>query len=113
MSDCANANNGDCDYYGFLNHTISAASNVPSDFDLVDAATNFSAQNITECQYFNLDENFPNTRNHNSLIILHINIRSLQKHFDSLGELGYCIKWRKCLTLFVFLNHELELIQVL
>ena len=43
--------------------------------------------NIENCKYYHSDSNIPFAYEKNSLVLLHLNIRSLLKNFDMLNEL--------------------------
>jgi len=51
-----------------------------------DSLLKLITSNITNCRYYNLDSKFKDFKN-TQLFLLHINVRSLQKHFDTLNEI--------------------------
>ena len=54
--------------------------------DLCDKISDALASNFLNCQYYDFDLSQMNWSNGNNVIILHVNIRSLQKYFDCLCE---------------------------
>ena len=54
--------------------------------DLCDIILNTLTQNIKPCNYYSLDSNPLDNSKNDNLILMHINIRSLQKNFDLLTE---------------------------
>ena len=55
--------------------------------DLAEKVQRFQLENVKPCQYHNIDNVSNLISNNDNLFLLHLNIRSLQKHFDSLQEL--------------------------
>jgi len=54
-------------------------------FDLTDTLFSSHAKNVKVCDYYNIDSLLFNTDS-NSLIIIHVNVRSLNKNFDLFFE---------------------------
>ena len=54
---------------------------------LCDSLNEFFIQNISNCEYFDIDCRLVNGNSDDALILIHVNIRSLQKNFDLLSEL--------------------------
>ena len=54
--------------------------------DLCDQTSDALASNFSNCLYYDFDLNQMSWFNDNNVILLHVNIRSLQKNFDSLSE---------------------------
>ena len=67
------------------NSNQAAALKLDSNFDLSDKAFSAIFQNISPCKYTDVKSNCLKDNN-NALILLHLNIRSLQKNFDDLRE---------------------------
>ena len=67
------------------NSNQAAALKFDSNFDLSDKTFSAIFQNISPCKYTDVKSNCLNDNN-NALILLHLNIRSLQKNFDDLCE---------------------------
>ena len=59
--------------------------NQKSDFDLNLEISSLFIENLNPCEYFDVNC-IPNTDPEKSLFLLHLNIRSLQKHFDDLNQ---------------------------
>ena len=62
------------------------ASQFDTDFDLSDKTFSAIFQNIKPCKYITANSIFSNDIN-DSLLLLHLNIRSLQKNLDDLCEI--------------------------
>ena len=59
--------------------------NQKSDFDLNLEISSLFNENLNPCEYFDVNC-IPNSDPEKSLFLLHLNIRSSQKHFDNLSE---------------------------
>ena len=55
--------------------------------DIAEKVQRFQFENVNPCQYHNIDNVSNLISNNEYLFLLHFNIRSLQKHLDSLKEL--------------------------
>ena len=68
-----------------LNRVAAATSQFDTNFDLSDKTFSAIFQNIKPCKYITANSNCSNDIN-DSLLLLHLNIRSLQKNLDDLCE---------------------------
>jgi len=78
----------DIELIDFLDPSLAAIQqNNDHSFDHCDNMFNSMFTCISTCKYFDMNSKlFNNSRNSNSLILLHLNIRSLLKNFDLLYE---------------------------
>jgi len=63
----------------------SQAANDNFEFDLTNEAYNYFSNHIVDCEY--IDPAFNIIRNTNSLMLAHLNIRSLHKNFDDMHDI--------------------------
>ena len=52
--------------------------------DIAEKLQRFQLENVKLCQYYNIDNVSNLISNNDNLFLFHLNIRSLQKHLDSL-----------------------------
>ena len=79
---------------GELNHFLRSSHAAPSTFnscsdagEVCESLHEIIIQNISNCEYYDIDCRLVNGNSDDALIPLHVNIRSLQKNFDPLCEL--------------------------
>ena len=69
-----------------FNSDNTAADGVFDSSDILNACVSSLTHNFHLCKYYEMDSLSSFSFNSNSISIIHINIRSLQKNFDSLQE---------------------------
>ena len=78
---------GDCDNFGLRGQASPVLVSPFNKLDIYDTSPNFLAQNISDCQYYAVDDKLPCNAKNTSLLMLYVNIVSLQKNFDSFYEI--------------------------
>ena len=66
---------------------ITQSFQIDSLSDIAEKVQCFQLENVKPCQYHNIDNVYNLISNNDKLFLLHLNIQSLQKHFDSPKEL--------------------------
>ena len=78
---------GDCDNLGLRRQALPVLVSPFNKLDIYDTSPNFLAQNISDCQYYAVGDKLPCNAKNTWLLMLHVNMASLQKNFDSLCEI--------------------------